>query len=102
MEYLRHKFTATLSHRIIGGLSASWTLRVQQREGAYLLYLDGQSTGQLQPYGAHALLDCRLQWNKRRYDLFCDLTNLTSHRYYDLSNVRQPGFMLMAGAKVRL
>lgn len=102
LEYLRHKFTATLSHRIIGGLSASWTLRVQQREGAYLLYLNGQSTGQLQPYGAHALLDCRLQWNIRRYDLFCDLTNLTSHRYYDLSNVRQPGFMLMAGAKVRL
>lgn len=102
LEYLRHKFTATLSHRIAGPLNAEWTLRVQDREGAYLLYRDGQSTGELRPYGAHALLDCKLQWKARRYELFADLSNLTSHRYYDLANVLQPGFTVMAGAAVRL
>lgn len=102
LEYLRHKFTASLSHRIISDLSALWTLRVQDREGAYLRYENGISTGELHPYGAHALLDCRVSWTQPHYDLFVDMTNLTSHRYYDLANVRQPGFMLMGGVKVRL
>lgn len=101
LEYLRHKFTATLSHRIAGPLSATWTLRVQDREGAYLFYRDAVNTNELRPYGAHALLDCKLQWKARHYELFADLTNLTSHRYYDLANVLQPGFMVMAGAAVR-
>lgn len=102
MEYLRHKFTATLSHRIVSLLSASWTLRVTDREGAYLAYEGGQSTGKLVPYGAHALLDCKVQWAAPRYRLFVDMQNLTSHRYYDLANVRQPGFLLMAGVGVTL
>ena len=102
LEYLRHKLTATLSHRIFGSLSALWTLRVQDREGAYLRYENGQSTGELHPYGTHALLDCRVSWTKPHYDLFVDMTNLTSHRYYDLANVRQPGFMMMGGIKFRL
>ncbi len=98
LEYLRHKFTATLVHDIWSHLSASWTLRVQDREGAWLLWRDGASTGELHPYGTHALLDCKVQWTASRYELFVDMTNLTSRRYYDLANVRQPGFMLMAGA----
>ena len=75
---------------------------MQDREGAYLRYENGISTGELHPYGAHALLDCRVSWTQPHYDLFVDMTNLTSHRYYDLANVRQPGFMLMGGVKVRL
>lgn len=102
LEYLRHKLTASLEHRIVSNLSATWTLRVQDREGAYLVYAGGVSSGELKPYGAHALLDCRLKWDTPRYGLFLDLTNLTSHRYYDLANVRQPGFMLMGGVRFSL
>lgn len=57
---------------------------------------------ELKPYGTHALLDCRLTWRAPRYELFADLSNLTAKRYYDLGNVRQPGFLVMAGAKWRL
>lgn len=101
LEYLRHKFVATLSHRIVSRLSAEWTLRVQQREGAYLEYRELKPTGVLRPYGVHALLDCRLNWTARHYELFADLTNLTAHRYYDLANVRQPGFMALGGVRLR-
>lgn len=102
LEYLRHKMTASLDHRIFSHLSATWTVRVQDREGAYLVYENGTSTGELRAYGAHAILDCRLKWDLPRYGFYLDLTNLTSHRYYDLANVRQPGFMLMAGARLTL
>lgn len=102
LEYLRHKFVATLDHRIFSRLSATWTVRVQDREGAYILYRNGQSTGELHPYGTHALLDCRLHWDAPHYGLYVDMTNITAHRYFDLANVRQPGFMLMGGIKFRL
>lgn len=102
LEYLRHKFTAALTHRLFADLSATWTLRLHDREGNYLLYRDGKSTGELRPYGTHALLDCRVQWTAPRYTLYVDMTNLTSHRYYDIANVRQPGFLMMAGVDVRL
>lgn len=102
MEYLRHKLTASLTHRIWRTLEATWSLRVQDREGAYLLYRDGQPTGSLRPYGAHALLDCRLSWMRPRYRVYVDLTNLTGSRYFDLANVRQPGFAVMAGLAVRV
>ena len=102
MEYLRHKLVLTLDHRILSHLSANWTLRLQQREGAYLVYRDLKPTAELRPYGTHALLDCKLSWTMSHYTLFADLSNLTNHPYYDLANVRQPGFLAMAGVKVML
>lgn len=102
MEYLRHKFVAHLRHRVVSNLSADWTLRVQQREGAYLVYKDLKPTAQLKPYGTHALLDCKISWTGSRYNLFVDMTNLTNHHYYDIANVRQPGFLAMAGVGIKL
>ncbi|MBP5619909.1 MAG: TonB-dependent receptor, partial [Bacteroidaceae bacterium] len=40
MEYLRHKFVANLNHRIWNNLSATWSLRWQDRMGNYILYGD--------------------------------------------------------------
>lgn len=102
LEYLRHKFTASLAHRIFGPLSARWSLRVTDRMGGYLLYRDGQSTGELRPYGAHAVLDCRLTWQGRGWAVRADVTNLTDHRYYDIGNVEQPGCCFLAGVSLTL
>lgn len=102
MEYLRHKFVARLSHRIVSRLGAEWTVRVQQREGAWQVYRDYKPTDELRPYGTHALLDCRLSWTAPRYTLYADMTNLTAHRYYDLANVMQPGFLILGGVRFTL
>ncbi len=87
LEYLRHKFVATLSHHIVGHLSASWSLRWQQRMNGY------------HPY---AKLDGKLTWSERHWEIFLKGDNLTAHRYYDLGSVLQPGLWIMAGASVRL
>lgn len=102
LEYLRHKFVARLRHRIVSRLTAEWSLRVQQREGSYLVYENLKPTAETRPYGTHALLDLHLAWKAPHYTLYADLTNLTSHRYFDLANVPQPRFMAMAGVKVRI
>jgi len=118
MEYLRHKFVATLTHPIrtrskrqpfsslggVGGgsLTASWTLRWQDRMGSYILYENAQSTGCLVPYSPYATLDLRLRWTTRHYELWAEGTNLTNRRYYDLGNIPQPGIMILAGVRVKL
>ena len=87
LEYLKHKFVATLSHPIIGRLSASWSLRWQQRMNGY------------HPY---AKLDGKLQYALPHCLLYVKADNITCHRYYDLGAVKQPGMWIMAGAKIQI
>ncbi|MBQ9191055.1 MAG: TonB-dependent receptor [Bacteroidaceae bacterium] len=101
MEYLRHKFVATLHHPIVSHLSASWTFRWQNRMGSYILYEDAKSTGQLVPYDPYATLDLKLRWTAKHYELWAEATNITNHRYYDLGNIPQPGIIVLAGARVK-
>lgn len=87
LEYLRHKLTAEMDHRIVSRLSAHWTFRWQQRMNGF------------HPY---AKLDAKLLWSAKGYELFVKADNLTSHRYYDLGGVLQPGIWVMAGGSIRL
>ncbi len=96
MEYLRHKFVASLSHRIYNRLSMSWDFHWQERIGSYV------SDGKLVGYHPYAMLDAKMQWDAPRYQLFVQATNITNHRYYDLGSVPQPGIWVMAGARFRL
>ncbi len=113
LEYLRHKLTASLHHRIVSRLSATWSLRFQDRMGEYILYgtpyIDpttgydrAASTGTLVSYRPYTTLDLKLQWTERLWQVWLQGTNLTNKKYYDLGNIPQPGFWFMAGASVRL
>lgn len=97
LDYLRHKFVARLDGQICKGLKAALTYRWQQRMGNYMKYEAGTSTAQ--PYAPYGLLDLRIIYTTPCFEVYCDANNLTSHRYYDLGNVLQPGFWLMGGAK---
>lgn len=87
LEYLRHKFTATVDHRIVSRLSAHWAMRWQQRMNGY------------HPY---TKVDLKLQWQAPRYSLYVQADNLTAHTYYDLGGVKQPGLWIMAGGSIKL
>lgn len=113
MEYLRHKLTANLTHRIFGKLEATWSLRWQDRMGGYIVYgptyrdghtgfLRADATGEFRNYSPYATLDLKLQWTDRHYDLYVKGTNITDKTYYDLGSVRQPGIWVMAGARWKL
>ena len=96
MEYLRHKFAMSLTHRIVSHLSMSWDFRWQDRVGSYL------SDGKLVGYHPYAMLDAKLQWDAPKYQVYVQATNITNHHYYDLAAVPQPGIWLMAGARLKL
>src|SRR5574344_357170 len=82
LEYLKHKFTAELDHKIWNKLSASWNLRWQQRMNGYTPY---------------TTISCKIQWNDEKYKLYVKADNITNHKYYDLTAVQQPGIWIMAG-----
>ena len=87
LEYLKHKFTTEISHRIYGRLCATWNMRWQQRMNGYSPYTK---------------LDCKIQWKKPTCDLYIKIDNITCHRYYDLGNVLQPGLWIMAGCNLKI
>ncbi len=101
LEYLRHKFVFTLDHRIVSKLSGSWSFRWQKREGSYISYVNNKNTGNLVKYSPYGLLNLKLMWQDRNYEIYVSADNLTSHRYYDLGNIKQPGCWIMGGLKLK-
>lgn len=102
LDYIRHKFTARLTHRIYGPLSMSWQLRWQDRLGGYLEYVNAKPTGNLVDYSPYAVLDVKVQFTKPKYQLWISANNVTDHTYYDFGNIPQPGLWIMAGGSLRL
>lgn len=113
MEYLRHKLTANLRHKIAGKLYATWNLRWQNRMGGYIPYgetyidpttgfLKAKATGTFTKYSAYATLDLNVQWTDTHYELYVKGTNITNRKYYDLACVQQPGIWIMAGARWKM
>lgn len=98
LSYLRHKLVCSLSHRIVSHLSAAWDLVVRQRKGEF----DNAETGETQQYGTSTQLDLKLQWFADFYTLYVQGNNLNNKKYYDVSNVPQPGIWISAGAKFNL
>ncbi len=98
LVFLRNKFVASLNHRIYDRLSAQWDFTLKSREGEF----DNAITGQRQSYGTFGNLDLKLQWEDKHYTVYVQANNLTSHKYYDVANVLQPGLWVMSGVKVKL
>ena len=87
LEYLRHKLTLQLDHRIWRDIAASWQVRWQQRMNGY------------PPYWK---VDAKIAYNRKHYSLYVQADNLTNTQYYDLGGVQQPGIWVMAGCAVHL
>ncbi|MDR2683721.1 MAG: TonB-dependent receptor [Dysgonamonadaceae bacterium] len=96
-DYIRHKFTASLSHPVYKGISAEWQFRRQNRQGTYTQYENNESTGREVAYLGFSLLDLRLNWQLRDFRIHLTGNNLFNVSYYDLGNIPQPGFWLIGG-----
>ncbi len=97
LEYLRHKLTANLNHRIFDAIDATWYFSWQKRMGSYL-----KSDNTLQNYHPYALVNLKISYNRPSYNVYLSLENLTSHKYRDFGSVPQPGFSVLAGARINL
>lgn len=101
LDYLKHKFTASLSHPIYKGLSAEWQFRWQDREGTYTKYEKLKPAYEAE-YRPFALLDLKLNWKIKSFDVYLSANNVFNTHYYDLGNIPQPGFWLLGGVTYKL
>lgn len=102
MEYLRHKLVVTLSSRIYSYLKASCSMRWQKREGSYIKYESGKSTGELVDYPSYALFNLKLSWDAPHYEIYVTADNVTARSYRDFGSVSQPRCWIMSGIKMDL
>jgi iron complex outermembrane receptor protein len=96
LDYLKHKFTAGFSHPVYKGLSADWQFRWQERKGTYTQYVDLKAATEVE-YPAFSVLDVKINWKIKDFNVFLKANNLFNVSYYDLGNIPQPGFWLMSG-----
>lgn len=96
LDYLKHKFTAQVSHTLWRSVTASWHLRWQDRAGSYTKYVDLQPAYE-EPYAPYCVIDLKLNWQHDNLNVYAEVNNLFDATYYDLGNIPQPGIWVRGG-----
>lgn len=96
-DYLKHKATLSVSHKVTNRISADWNLLYQERAGTYL-----DLSMIERDYKPFALLNVKLQWKIEKMKIFLDISNLTGKKYFDLGNLTQPGRWIKSGIILNL
>lgn len=97
LDYLKNKFIVSLDHKIWNKLSAAWKFGYFDRAGTYT---DRKS--QLQKFEPYPMLDCRLLWDDKYFDVFSDVNNIFNTVYADYGGLVQPGVNFNIGIRMKL
>ena len=97
LDYLRHKASLRIEHKIYKGFGASWALSFRQREGEYT-----SLEGTIEKYRPVWLLDGSVFWRNRFLKVSVEAKNMANQRYYDFSGVVQPQHWVAVSMECRL
>jgi len=98
LDYLRHKAVLTVHHTVFSKLSAQWKLSYNDRAGNYTDFATNQPVN----YSPFSMLDVRLLWHEKNFDIFADGNNLLNTNYADYGGLTQPRINFNAGVRLRL
>lgn len=96
-DFLRHKASFTLEHKVVSKLNGRWDLSYQKREGSYL----GPNSSEV-PYKGFLLADLKIVWNGGKIKPFAQATNLFNTKYEFIGNLPMPGRWVKAGVVIAL
>lgn len=88
MEYLRNKVVLATDLNIWKNLNLNISLRWQDRIGIN--------------NSAYSLLDARLSWDRRKWSVYVDGTNILNKEYFDYVSIKQPGIVIIGGIKIKI
>lgn len=97
LDYLRHKATLRIEHKIYKGFGASWALSFRKREGEYT-----SLEGTIEHYQPVWLLDGSVYWHNDFLKVSVDAKNMANQLYYDFSGVIQPRHWISATVQFTL
>jgi iron complex outermembrane receptor protein len=98
LDYLKHKIHFSVNHKIISKLSASWKATYFDRAGTY----NDFSSNTLVSYSPYFLVDGRVMWSQKLFDIYIDANNITNASYADYGGLIQPGINFMGGIRLKL
>ena len=98
LDYLKNKVTLSIQHKIWSNLSASWIGSYSDRAGQYTDF----KTAKLVDYSSYFLLNGRLLWSEKHFDIFADVNNILDTIYADYGGLTQPGRNFNAGVRLKL
>jgi len=97
LEYLRHKFVASVTLHPLKDVTLNFNYRWQDRMGTYT-----DASGNICQYSPYGILDAKLSWQLAHYRFYLEANNIFNKTYVDYGNVEQPGTWIVVGAAVRL
>ncbi len=100
LDYLKHKFTAQLTHPLFKNVTVDWQFRWQDRMGKYTRYVNLQKESEV-AYLPYSILDLKIDWQLKDFiSIYVSASNLFDVAYHDLGNVPQPGFWALGGVRI--
>ncbi len=103
LDYLKHKATAGLQHKIYGKFGASWQMNYQDRAGTYSVFdrPTNTFTGETE-YKPYFIADGKLFWQSAMLEFYVEASNIFNTKYEDLANIEMPGQWIRMGVKLNL
>ena len=98
LDYLKHKITVYLEHRIYKRLKADWAMTYQERMGTYTDIITTKETS----YPKYITVDLRVSYVSDNWNCFLEAANLFDKKYQDIGNIHMPGRWLRAGVNISL
>ncbi|MFZ4399608.1 MAG: TonB-dependent receptor plug domain-containing protein [Bacteroidales bacterium] len=98
LDYLKHKITASVDHKIYKKISGNWALSYQERMGSYTDITTGKET----PYSAFLAVDTRITYKTENWNCYVEAANLFDKKYQDIGNIPMPGRWLRVGLNISL
>ena len=95
LNYLRHKFNLGINAHITKRLTLGAWYTLKSRLGTYQLDKDSPIIA----YKPIHLVDFRLNYSLKHFQIFLDANNVFNHKYYEFGFVEQPGRWISLGIK---
>ncbi len=96
LDYLKHKFSAQVSHKLSKNISATWYVRWQDRAGSFTRY-EALKPAREEAYAPYCVADLNISYSLKKATFYAEVNNLFDAVYYDLGNIPQPGIWFKAG-----
>ncbi len=98
LDYLKHKITASVEHRIYKRIKADWVISYQERMGTYTDITTNKETA----YPEFVNIDARISYQRNNWNCFFEAANLFDKKYQDIGNIQMPGRWFRAGVNISL
>ena len=102
LDYLKHKVVLIIDHAVLNNLAASWHVGYYDRTGNYDANTVYGAPSVIKNFTPYFMLDGRLSWTQKKFDVFADLNNILNTTYADYGGLTQPGVNVNIGVRLKL